>query len=398
MKTAWSILIFVCLSSTIWGQSPRTLSLEEAEERMRSEHPELKLASLNREQVKAGQGSSWQVDPLQLHYQRGQINTLSQDNYLGISQDLGRPWLAWAERNTWQDRYELAQLKEASLERELRYRLRESWYQWQAIHAQIGLIREQVSSLREVQQVVDIRVEAGAENQVSSLQVALKLRELLEQELALNIELEKASLFFQKALGVEEMAIPQALPQRALLLSVDTSLYALANHPLLAEFGAESRLAQSRNKSQKAKYSPGFQIGYFRQSIDAQGGFDGLSLGLAVPLIFKAERSQQQMVALEGNKTEIKNQWQRQQIRQEITNLNNRAQSIQRQIEALEQESLPLAQQLRETSLLQYRQGATSYLLVQQAIQAELDVRKRYLKAIAHWNETINRLNYWLDV
>lgn len=365
---------------------------------MRSEHPELKLASLNTEQAQMGKGTAWQPNPFQLQYQRGQINTLPQDNYLGITQDLGRPWLAWAERNTWQSRYELAQLKEASLERELRYRLRESWYQWQALNAQITLVKEQIASLEEVQSLVNIRVQAGADNQVAALQVALNLQSLLEQELSLAVELEAASLAFQKTLGVPEKVMPLATPLLALSLAVDTSSLALEAHPLLAELGAESRLAQSRNQSEKAKYSPGFQIGYFRQSIDQQGGFDGLSVGLAVPLLFKAQRTQQQMVALEGDKTAVKNQWQQQQIRQEIESLGARAKVLQAQLEVFEQQSLPLARQLRETTLLQYRQGASDYLPVQQAIQSELALRKRYLEVIANWNQTLNRLNYWLDV
>ncbi|MFK7920397.1 MAG: TolC family protein [Bacteroidia bacterium] len=393
------LILILCLglSVGIKAQLPE-LSLAEAEEIMRSEHPELKLSNLSTQQTQVSKGAIWQPDPLQLQYQRGQMNTLAQDNYLGITQDLGRPWLAWAERSTWQSRTQVAQLKEATLERELRYRLRESWYYWQAINAQAILIKEQVQSLLEIQSLVKVRVEAGADNQVALLQLSLTLQNLLEQQIALQIEQEAASLAFQQALGWEEEALPQRQALIELPFILDTSLAALEIHPLLTEFEAKSDLASAMTQVEKAKLGPGFQIGYFSQSIDGQRGFDGFNVGLSVPLIFNAQSANRQIATLEGDKTEIENDWQRQQIRREIENLRLKAQIIRNQLEILRDESLPIAQQLRETTLLQYRQGATDYFPVQQAIQAELAIRKRYLQTIAHWNETINRLNYWLDV
>jgi len=277
-------------------------SLGEAVRSAHKVHASAQLAQLSVAMAKAE--PSVVLGNGQLTAQYGQMNAADLDRYVSYEQPLGSvaQHLARGQRNSaYVDLKEAeAEVQLRSLERDVRllvanYEVTRGRLDFAAyIHAQ--LIRDASR--------IQARVDAGEWSATEGRSAQLSIDQWTVTLTALEAQLQDAASALAAATGLDWPVTPRALEPNPWTLDPDTTLHSAFT---AVGWGAQRAARADARLAGTTAWSPQWSVGGFRQQLEQVKGFQGVIVGMAIPLDpaaqarFKQSRIAQDMTLVESS-------------------------------------------------------------------------------------------------
>lgn len=298
--------------ATLGLSAQHTPSLSEAVRAAHKVHASAQLAQLEVRMAKAE--ANVVLGSGQLTGQYGQMNSVDYDRYVSYEQPLGSiaQHVARGQRNTaaiyWKEAQAETQLR--AVERDVALMVAE----YVVTHGRLEFAARIHTQLSRDAVRIQARVDAGEWSATEGRSAQLALDQWQVTLTRLEAQLQDVVADLTTATGLEWPLVPQMLTPQAIIIDADTAL-----HPaLLAALEGAQRTAQAEVRLAGAEaWSPQWSVGGFRQELEKVPGFQGLVVGMSVPLDPAAQARRRQS-RISSAMAEVETEYGARQMRQDF--------------------------------------------------------------------------------
>lgn len=376
------LLLAVMLPFTAKAQEKVTM--EQAVELAKQNHPRLKIASAAIRQVKAGRGEVLELSPTEMNYSWGQLNgELRKDKQWEVTQGLGSLLTPFYKNALVNRQVETGTFYRQIVEKEVVAEVKRAWAYYLYACNLRALYNDQNKLAGQLQRMGELRYQQGEIT-------------LLEKNMTTSMAVDMKNRLFQ-AQEEEKLALSRlnwvCYADRP-LVPVDTALVQFPvdyQAPSFSEvhlnyFQSQANEAKAQLNVERSRFFPELSFGYVRQDILPLKGLNSWMVGVSFPVYFLPRHSKikQAKVAAVIARTEAEANTQ---------NLYNKVSeavaSLRRQSESLRYyttSALKEADELVKVANLQLQHSETNITEFIQAVNVARDIRRGYLETVYQYN------------
>ena len=376
------LLLAVMLPFTAKAQEKVTM--DQAIELAKQNHPRLKIASAAIRQVKAGRGEVLELSPTEMNYSWGQLNgELRKDKQWEVTQGLGSLLTTFYKNALVNRQVETGTFYRQIVEKEVVAEVKRAWaYYLYACNLRV-LYNDQNKLAEQLQRMGELRYQQGEIT-------------LLEKNMTTSMAADMKNRLFQ-AQEEEKLALSRLnwvcyadrplVPADAALVQFPADYQASSFSEVhLNYFQSQANEAKAQLNVERSRFFPELSFGYVRQDILPLKGLNSWMVGVSFPVYFLPRRSKikQAKVAAVIARTEAETNTQ---------NLYNKVSeavaSLRRQSESLRYyttSALKEADELLKVANLQLQHSETNITEFIQAVNVARDIRRGYLETVYQYN------------
>ena len=376
------LLLAIMLPFTAKAQEKVTM--DQAIELAKQNHPRLKIASAAIRQVKAGRGEVLELSPTEMNYSWGQLNgELRKDKQWEVTQGLGSLLTPFYKNALVNRQVETGTFYRQIVEKEVVAEVKRAWAYYLYACNLRALYNDQNKLAEQLQRMGELRYHQGEIT-------------LLEKNMTTSMAADMKNRLFQ-AQEEEKLALSRlnwvCYADRP-LVPVDTALVQFPvdyQAPSFSEvhmnyFQSQANEAKAQLNVERSRFFPELSFGYVRQDILPLKGLNSWMVGVSFPVYFLPRRSKikQAKVAAVIARTEAETNTQ---------NLYNKVSeavaSLRRQSESLRYyttSALKEADELLKVANLQLQHSETNITEFIQAVNVARDIRRGYLETVYQYN------------
>ena len=376
------LLLAVMLPFTAKAQEKVTM--EQAIELAKQNHPRLKIASAAIRQVKAGRGEVLELSPTEMNYSWGQLNgELRKDKQWEVTQGLGSLLTPFYKNALVNRQVETGTFYRQIVEKEVVAEVKRAWAYYLYACNLRALYNDQNKLAGQLQRMGELRYQQGEIT-------------LLEKNMTTSMAVDMKNRLFQ-AQEEEKLALSRlnwvCYADRP-LIPADTALVQFPvdyQVPSFSEvhlnyFQSQANEAKAQLNVERSRFFPELSFGYLRQDILPLKGLNSWMVGVSFPVYFLPRHSKikQAKVAAVIARTEAETNTQ---------NLYNKVSeavaSLRRQSESLRYyttSALKEADELVKVANLQLQHSETNITEFIQAVNVARDIRRGYLETVYQYN------------
>lgn len=406
IKPAIGIIAFFLLFGGTVNAQVKAISLTEAKQLALQNNQLLISGNLEIDFQQTLKKGATEIPKTDVSLLYGQTNSIERnDNNISIAQTIPFPTVFVANSALANANIKGAQLKLEKAKSELLYQVVQAYTNLQYLNTKARLLTQQDSIYQGFLNSASLRYKTGESNLLEKTTAQnqwFEVKNLLKQNEA-DIAIYTSQLQFLT--GVKEQLTLSETDLKILTFELLIDSNATSRNASLKSIQQEIEIAQNAQKLASAKSLPDITLGYFNQSligtqnINGQdvyfGGskrFQGVQLGLAIPLFYGSYRSKikaaginQQISETNAKLFESKLTGAYQQAVQEYS--KNRETLLYFQTSAL-----PNATLILKNSQLAYQGGDMSYSEYLINLKNVNSIRENYLMAILKLNQSVNTL------
>ena len=376
------LLLAVVLPFTAKAQEKVTM--DQAIELAKQNHPRLKIASAAIRQVKAGRGEVLELSSTEMNYSWGQLNgELRKDKQWEVTQGLGSLLTPFYKNALVNRQVETGAFYRQIVEKEVVAEVKRAWAYYLYACNLRALYNDQNKLAEQLQRMGELRYHQGEIT-------------LLEKNMTTSMAADMKNRLFQ-AQEEEKLALSRlnwvCYADRP-LVPVDTALVQFPvdyQAPSFSEvhlnyFQSQANEAKAQLNVERSRFFPELSFGYVRQDILPLKGLNSWMVGVSFPVYFLPWHSKikQAKVAAVIARTEAEANTQ---------NLYNKVSeavaSLRRQSESLRYyttSALKEADELLKVANLQLQHSETNITEFIQAVNVARDIRRGYLETVYQYN------------
>lgn len=333
--------------------------------------------------------------PLEVDYQGGQINARDFDHMLSVRQNLNHLFNREARTAAVAARVGAAEAKSLVLRQELAYRLATAFDDWCYLNDRLVILDTLLNRYNKLEPYLLTRRRAGTLGAVDEELFRQKVRSTQRKRELIATTSRRAEAGLRRLallpdsldLRPRPLSLP-ALPATPLVIRDSTSVY---EKELLAR---QQTVAQEAALNEALGRQPQLSAGYFLQSLEREFAFQGVSLGIGIPLDRRSTKVRSEQLQLESEQLTNQRQAIRQQTTQRITNLELDIQGLRSAINAGDAAAGLGNDRLLGIAQLQFNQGAIDFLTYSQLTETLLTDRQDRLEQVHQLHQLIRELRF----
>lgn len=287
------------------------------------------------------------------------------------------------------------------------YQVKELYSHLQYFYTYEELLKQQDSIFKGFLKSADLRYQTGESTILESVTAKNELEEVrnrLQQNRA-NINIQYAQL--KVVLGSNEPLSIAEKELKANSLNLDLDSNQVNANPYLAYLKQQIELSDKQKSVEVAKSLPDIRLGYFNQSLignqtvngqdlyfDGSKRFQGVQIGLSVPLFYGSYRSKIKASNLQSSIASQNLAYQQQQIQSQYQQLVQEYLKQKTSIEYFEASALPNMKLIEKNSQIAYQNGEISYQEHLLNLKNTVKIRENYLSTLLQLNQSINKITY----
>ena len=329
--------------------------------------------------------------PLEINYQGGQINAVDFDHQLSVRQNLNHLFSRGPRGEVIDAR--MAELEARSLiaARELAFRLRKSYLQWEHENALLQLQDSLAQRYEQLTANIDVRRRAGTLGVIDEELFRQQLRNV-RQQVIVGEQTVAAAEAELRLLAL----LPDSLhlrPRPPTLLPVpDTDT---AENPYLTALDRQSeRLSKATEVANRLERQPQLSAGYFLQTIENDFAFQGLAIGVGLPLDRRNQKVRSEQATLQQEILANQGRMITESYATRVRSLRTQVAQLQPAITAYKLANDASNARISQIARLQFEQGAIDFLTYSQLTERGLDGRRNYLQHLQQFNQLVIELSY----
>lgn len=398
MNAITSILILLFASFLIpqktVAQDNKALTLDDAIKIALQNNPQIKSASLEVERQNVLKKSSFDLQKTNVSVLNGQYNSDVKDTYIGITQDIYFPTVYIQQSKVQKQNVLLSETNLVITQAELIRNVKSAYCKLSFAMEKLKLLSYQDSIYKKFSDVAELKYKTGETSSLEKLSAQNKYQEVQVYKMQAEADIKINQQELQKLLNMQQTIsiADNKLQKQTLSAITDTS--AIKQNPLLAYFNQKISLANSQLSLEKNKFLPDFSVGYFNQSLDNIKGFQGIQIGIGIPIFFWGQQGRVQSAKIQ---TQIA-QSDYENYQNNLKTLFNQAlQEYQKFLDLTnyyENTGLKQADEILKISQLYYSKGEIGYLEYIQNLTQAISIKSEYSNSLNNLNQIIININY----
>jgi len=327
-----------------------------------------------------------------------------------IEQEIPFPTVFGAKSQLGKAKIAGAEFKLAADQNELKYQIHSVFDKIIYLQGIQQLLIREDSLLTEFVKSATVRFNTGEANLLEKLSAEVQQKELQNQlnKNRSEIQNEKALLKFLMNEYSDFDIAEFSLTPKSVSTIFDTA--SISNNPIVNYYRQQVLIKEKEKKLMLAEQLPDLTIGYFNTNIigvsniggteiyyDGQERYQGIQLGISIPLWFKpnsslvqAEEINRQMLSYEAQSNYMRLVTQLQQAFEQYI-------AYQNSLSYYELTALENADKIVSNATSAYKGGDSDYLEYLQALKTNLQIQQGYLDAIYNLNQAAITIQYLLN-
>ena len=399
-----SVIILLLTGYTTFSQP--TIDIQSAIDSALKNNLTVQNKELRSNHAEALSKSAVNIPSTEFSSEFGQINSIYNDNRMGVSQLFNFPTIYSNQKELLNKEWIASDINLDQTKNEIRKDVRDYFYSILSLREKEKLLRQADSLYQEFAKIQALRFNQGESNilekttaDVQRGRIIIQLQELLQE---LEISKTKFKLTLNSAIYYE--------PKGELKISVTTTIEQSElpqNNPTLKLLELENEIASNLIKLEKSKRLPDIRFGYYTMTMLGNGAdnrvyssstrFNSISVGLAIPLLGGSQHAKIKAAEVTKKITENKYAGTKIQLIENLKVLQIHYDQKNKSVEYFTQTALPNAELIIKTASDQLLAGEINYLdwivLTNQAISIKND----YIENSMNLNLTIININYLLN-
>ncbi|TDQ08590.1 CusA/CzcA family heavy metal efflux RND transporter [Pedobacter metabolipauper] len=402
-----AVLLFILTCGTVNAQTG-PINRQQAIELALKNNPLMTNAGLEIGIQQEHKKAALEIPKTEFNMMYGQYNSqVKNDNNFSVSQTFPFPSVFGATAALGNAQLKGAQLKAAISKNELVLQVKQVYSSLQYLYELRKLLNKQDSINTGFVKSASLRYKTGESTLLEQTTAETQQNEIRNQLLLneANISIYLSKL--QVLLGLKTTVIIADRDLKAEDTAMVTDTAELKNNPLLELGKQQIEIAEKQKKLIGARSLPDITLGYFNQSLtgtqnvngqevffDRMDRFQGLNIGLSIPLFFGAQKArvrsaelsrQQQVSGYESSENRLKGEYQ-QAIQEYQKNKNS--------LQYYQTSALTNATLILKNSKIAYQSGEMTYNEFLINLKNVNVIHENYLMALLQLNQSIHTLEY----
>jgi cobalt-zinc-cadmium resistance protein CzcA len=399
-KSKWmkstAAVIAVFMMMPLSGNAQLIYTVDELYDYGVTHHPMIKNADLEIEKSKLTYDSPIEWESIDISYRGGQINYSGFDHELGISQDIS-PLTNFREKKIRKEKIlsdsKIKTDQQSLLLARFKRDLNLNFNYWQFLNSQIELAEKNKKRHDLLAGIMKQRFEVGETDPIDYELFRAGYFEVKQALISLqSARIEKESqlriaAFLPKEYTIVESKISQLVPP-----DIDEET---ANNLHIAQFNNRLELSENDIALQQIfGKRQNWTVGYFAQSLEKEFVFQGVELGLRVPLIRKANKRKIEQLQLENIQIQNEKDLKKHEILESLRSLEEQRKSMEKILTDYRNQVVPGIELTMQKTEQKIQNGEFSYLeysmILSQLNQKEI----HFLELLRDYNKIIIEIQY----
>jgi cobalt-zinc-cadmium resistance protein CzcA len=288
-------LLLLCAAPALRAQAP--LTLEQAVQQALKEHPDMLAAQAAVDREEALRATTFTLDPLDLQYQFGQLNSTIMDHNISAATGLAAPNVIIRRGQAQRQRIALAESRSALTAAQLRRETAMAFVELQAARERQRVTSALDSLYGHFAAIAKRKVDLGESPPLEQLSAQAEWERVKLGKQSADAEVRAAEAVLRQFTGMEVIGPLAPLAPLAAPLT-DSTLAALT--PEVQAMAEQASLREAEAKLARAQWTPSLKFGAFNQSLDGQSPFWGGLVGLSIPLVKTGQGGTAKAAALDA--------------------------------------------------------------------------------------------------
>lgn len=365
-------------------KAQQVVTLEQAIELAKQNHPRLKTAAAAVRQAKAGRGEVLELAPTEFGYSWGQLNgEIKKDKQWEVNQNLGSLLTPFYKNVLVNRQIATGTFYHRIVEKEVVAEVKRAWAYYLYAYNLRSLYNDQNQWAEELQRIGELRYQQGEitlleKNMAATMAADLKNRLFQSQE---EEKLALARLNWACYAGQPIVPADTALVQFP--ADIETPTYSEAH---LKYFQSQAGEAKAQLNVERSRFFPELSLGYVRQDILPLKGLNSWMVSVSFPIYFLPRHSKVKQAKAtafiarteaEANTRNLYNK-----VSEVIANLRRQSESLHYYTSS----ALKEADELMKVAALQLRHSETDITEFIQAVNVARDIRRGYIETVYQYN------------
>lgn len=373
-------------SSLLQAQEASTVvTLEQAIELAKQNHPRLRVAEVAVKQAKATRGEIVEAAPTSFSYAWGQLNSeVKNDKELSIEQSLGSLLTPFYKNALVNRQVSTNTYYQQMVEKEVVAEVKRAWAFYQQCCELSKLYRDQDEMAKEIYRIGILRYEQGEitlleKNMMTTLAADLRNRLYQAQQ-----EEQLALARFRWTCYVDSLIVPAV--QESLKFDVSYLDGYSLSQAHLGYFNGQADEAQALTRVERSRFFPEISLGYTRQNILPIKNLNSWMVGVSFPLYFLPQSSRVKQARLAAQTAKITAESNIRELHNKVDELVILLRCYSENLTFYQSSALQEAEALEEAANLQLQNSETGITEYIQSIVTVRDIRKAYLETLYEYN------------
>lgn len=365
-------------------KAQQVVTLEQAIELAKQNHPRLKTAAAAVRQAKAGRGEVLELAPTEFGYSWGQLNgEIKKDKQWEVNQNLGSLLTPFYKNVLVNRQIATGTFYHRIVEKEVVAEVKRAWAYYLYAYNLRSLYNDQNQWAEELQRIGELRYQQGEitlleKNMAATMAADLKNRLFQSQE-----EEKLALARLNWACYARQPIVPADTALVQFPADIETPTYSEAH---LKYFQSQAGEAKAQLNVERSRFFPELSLGYVRQDILPLKGLNSWMVGVSFPIYFLPRHSKVKQAKAtafiarteaEANTRNLYNK-----VFEAIANLRRQSESLHYYTSS----ALKEADELMKVAALQLRHSETDITEFIQAVNVARDIRRGYIETVYQYN------------
>lgn len=378
------LLPALLLSATATAQAPQTVSLEQAIEIAKQNHPRLKIATTAIRQAQAGRGEIVEATPTTFNYSWGQLNGENKkDKEMAFEQSLGSLLTPFYKNVLINRQVQTSTYYRQMVEKEITAEVKRAWAYYQYASGMSPLYHDQDRMAAELRRIGELRYEQG-EITLLEKNMMTTLAADLHNRLFQALEEKKVALArFQWSCYADDPITPKDTMMTLFPTDCEQRSTSEAH---LGFFNSQASEARAILNVERSRFFPELSIGYSRQDILPLKNLNAWMVGVSFPIYFLPQKSRIKQAKLAVSAAQIQAEANIRELNNKITELSAALRRYEESLRFYTSSALKEADELVKTANLQLQHSETGIAEFIQSVSAAREIRKGYIETIYQYN------------
>ena len=389
-----TLMLSFSLPSFSQSDSSRHLTIDDAIRIALQNNPQVKSSTLAVDQQKALKKTSFSLPKTNFSITSGQINTPARDNYYGVTQDISFPSVYFRQNQVQNQNITLSNKSLVITQNELIRNVRSAYYQLDYIDELLRLLSYQDSIYKRFSEKAELKYKTGESSYLELLAAKNKYAEVQLQRKEAESQKAVYTQEMQKLLNITYTVSFVYTQFEKLSLTITTDTTAISQNPALAYYNQKIVLANSELILEKSRLLPDFSLGYWNQSIDGVKGFQGVELGIGIPIFFWGQQGRVQSAEIQTQMAQSDYENFQNNLKTLFDQNLQEYQTLLNELSYYEDTGLKQADEILKVAVLAYQKGEIGYVEYIQNLTQAVTIRTQYLQTVNQLNQTVISINY----
>lgn len=366
-------------------QQSQTVSLEQAIEIAKQNHPRLKIATTAIQQAKTSRGEIVEATPTSFNYSWGQLNGENkQDKELAFEQSLGSLLTPFYKNTLVNRQVKTTTYYRQMVEKEVVAEVKRAWAYYQYATNLSSMYRDQEKMAEELQRIGELRYQQGEITSLEKSMMTTLAADLHNRWFQAKEEEKMAQTRFQWSCYADHPIVPADSTSSPLFYTgISTGSLSEAH---TSYFQSQADEAKAMLNVERSRFFPEISLGYTRQDILPMKDLNAWMVGVSFPIYFLPQKSKIKQAKLAATSAQIQADANIRELNNKVTELEA---SIRRYNESLTfytSSALKEANELTKAANLLLQHSETSVAEYIQSITTARDIQRGYIETVYQYN------------